>query len=187
MTIKQLMRYYLEGCRIANVESIAGYPGNEVTVYPETLDRKKYSKELKAKIWGQLKGEPGIILQLLGEKNYVVSYETFREICFLLSYDFSETEVFKVHTSHGGYPGGEIRVKHQNKFYTATAWYEIPPGNLNLFMVNSKYYAISLVAPKIISTKRIERRSGKYLNPEPQIAWHNFDLYRKDYSLPLKY
>lgn len=188
MTIKQLMRYYLEGSRIANVESIYGIPGNKLTVYPETLDKKKFSKQLEARLWGKCtKVEPGILLQLRGENNYVISYETFREICFLLSDDFSENEVFKVHTRHGSYPGGEICVKYQNNYYTATAWYEMPPGNLKMFKVNSQWYAISLVAPKTISTRRFERKSGKYLNPEPLIAWHNFNLSGQDYLLPLKY
>jgi hypothetical protein len=48
MTIKELMRYYLDGCRIANITKVVyGSPGVEITVYAETLGGNGYSKELR--------------------------------------------------------------------------------------------------------------------------------------------
>jgi len=42
MTLKELMRYYLEGSRIANVMSVHAAPGFPVTVYPETFGGEGY-------------------------------------------------------------------------------------------------------------------------------------------------
>jgi hypothetical protein len=189
MTIKELMRYYLEGARIANVEGAQGTPGFPVTVYPETFGGKYYTTAIKARVWGILDGEAAILLQLPCENNYVLSYETFREICSLLSSDFSTFAVAKFHTSQGGYPGGQIYVQQtQEKLSSATVWYEMPPGDLKLFELNGKRYAISLVASKTVSAEKIEKKSGRYLNPDPrrEIVWHYFDLFGHDYSLPLK-
>ncbi len=188
MTIKELMRYYLEGGRIANVMSVHGAPGFPVTVYPETFGGEGYTTGIKARVWGELNGEVAILLQLPCENNYVLSHETFREICYLLRCDLSTCEVLQAQTSRSGYPGCQIYVEIRGKFSNAIVWYEIPPGNVKLFEINDKWYAISLAASKTISTEKLERKSGRYLNPDPrrEIVWHYFDLSGHDYSLPLK-
>lgn len=189
MTLKELMRYYLEGGRIANVMSVHGSPGFPATVYPETFGGEGYTTGIKARVWGELNGEVAILLQLPYENNYVLSHETFREICSLLSADLSNCEFLESHISQGGFPGGQIYVQRtKEKLSIATAWYEVPPGKLKLFEFNGKLYAISLAASKTISTEKIERKSGRYLNPDPrrEIVWHYFDLSGHDYSLPLK-
>lgn len=188
MSIKELMRYYLEGSRIANAECSYAQLGLTMTVYPETFGGKRYRKGVQAKAWGELREELGILLQLPGENNYILSHKTFREICLLLNSDIPGCEVISTHTPQGGEPGSQIRLKSEAKSFIATAWYEIPPGNLKIFKSNNIWYAISLRAKKTISTNRIERRSGSYLSLDPrhEIVWHYFDLSKYDYSLPLK-
>jgi len=144
---------------------------------------------IKARDWGELNGEVAILLQLPCENNYVLSHRTFREICSLLSSDLANCEFLESHISQGGFPGGQIYVQRtKEKLSIATAWYEIPTGKLKLFEFNGKLYAISLTASKTISTEKIERKSGRYLNPDPrrEIVLHYFDLSGHDYSLPLK-
>ena len=189
MTIKGLMHYYLEGSRIANVSNAHGSPGSTVTVYPETFGGEGYSKAVEARVWGELKGERAILLQMPVERNYILSYSTFREICDLLSFDLTNCELSKAITSQGGYPGGRISVKVNGKHISAIAWYEIPPGKLNIFHVNGQWYAISVFASKAVSMERRERRIGSYLSSDPrrEIIWHHFDLARNKYSLPLRY
>jgi hypothetical protein len=53
MTIKGLMHYYLEGSRIANAKCAYGSPGSTVTVYAQTFGGEGYSKEVKARAWGE--------------------------------------------------------------------------------------------------------------------------------------
>lgn len=189
MTIKGLMHYYLEGSQIANVKSAYGSPGSTVTVHPETFGGEGYSKEVKARAWGELKGGEAILLQMPGERNYVLSHDTFKQICYLLSIDIANYNLQKKIISRGGYPGGSVSVEVDGRYISAIAWYEIPPGELNLFMVNGQWYAISLVASKTISIETRERRTGSYLNTDPRraIAWHYFDLSGLNYSLPLKF
>jgi len=189
MTIKGLMHYYLEGSRIANVKRAYGVPGSLLTVFSETLGGEGYGVQVKARAWGNLEGEEAILLQMPVERNYVMSYETFREICYLLSLNLSTCEVYKEVTSHGGYPGDNISVMTDKGSVVAKAWYEVPPGKLNLFKVNKKWYAISLVGSKTISTDNSERRTGTYLNYDPRrdIIWHYFDLSGRSNSLPLKF
>ena len=188
MTIKGLMHYYLEGSRIANVKSAHGSPGSIVTVYPETFGGEGYSKEVKARAWGELKGEGAILLQMPVERNYILSHDTFKKICYLLSLDFTNCEMHKNFMSRGGYPGESISLTVEGRYILAIAWYEIPSGKLNLFKVDGQWYAISLVASKTVSTETKERRTGSYLNPDPrrEIVWHYFDLSGRKYSLPLK-
>lgn len=189
MTIKGLMRYYLEGSRIANVRSAYGNPGSTVTVYPETFGGEGYSKEVKARTWGELKGGGAILLQMPAERNYILSHSTFKEICYLLSLDLANCELHKNLTSRGGFPGGHISATVEGRHILAIAWYEIPPGKLNLFKVDGQWYAISLMASKTVSMETRERRTGSYLNPDPrrEIIWHYFDLSGCEYSLPLKF
>lgn len=189
MTIKGLMHYYLEGSRIANVRSAYGSPGSTVTVYPETFGGEGYSKEVKARAWGELKGGEAILLQMPVERNYILSHSTFKEICYLLSLDLANCELHKNLTSRGGYPGERISATVEGRHISAIAWYEIPPGKLNLFKVDGQWYAISLMASKTVSTETRERRTGSYLNPDPrrEIIWHYFDLSGREYSLPLKF
>jgi len=190
MTIKGLMHYYLEGSRIANVKSAYGSPGSRVTVYPETFGGDGYSKEVEARVWGEFKGvEEAILLQMPVKRNYILSHGTFKKICYLLSLDFTNCELHKNLILRGGYPGGSISATVNGRHISALAWYEIPPGKLNLFKVDGQWYAISLVASKTISTETIERRTGSYLNPDPRrdIVWHYFDLSGRKYSLPLKF
>lgn len=188
MTIKGLMHYYLEGSRIANVKRAYGAPGSLLTVFPETLGGEGYSVQVKARAWGNLEGQEAILLQMPVERNYVMSYETFREICYLLSLNLSNCEVYKGVTSHGGYPGGNISVTIDKGSVVAKAWYEVPPGKLDLFKVDEKWYAISLVGCKTISTEKRERRTGTYLHHDPRrdIIWHYFDLSGRSNSLPLR-
>lgn len=188
MTIKGLMHYYLEGSRIANVKRAYGSPGSSLTVFPETIGGEGYGIQVQARAWGNLEGEGAILLQMPVERNYVMSYGTFREICYLLSLNLSNCEMYKGVTSYGGYPGGDISVKIDKGFITAKVWYEVPPGKLNLFKVDEKWYAISLVGSKTISTEKRERRAGTYLNHDPRrdIIWHYFDLSGHSNSLPLK-
>jgi hypothetical protein len=189
MTINDLMRYYLDGCRIANVTNgVYGSPGVEITVSVETQGGNGYSKELRARVWGKIDHEPAILLQLPAEKSYVLSYKTFKDLCLLLSSDLSTCEVITTHTFNGGCPGDQIWIQFQEKSFTAISWYEIPPGSLKLFHVNNQWYAISLVAGKTISTIRTEEKSGSYMNYDPRrdIIWHYFDLSGHNCSLPLK-
>lgn len=188
MTIKGLMHYYLEGSRIANVKHAYGIPGSLLTVYPETFGGEGYSTEIKARAWGYLKGEAAILLQMPVEMNYILSYSTFQEICYLLSVNLSDYETHKNLMSRGGFPGGNISVTLEGKYILAKAWYEVPPGRINLFKVDNKWYAISLVGSKTISTERIERRTGAYLNHDPRrdIIWHHLDLSGDLYPLPLR-
>jgi hypothetical protein len=189
MTIKELMNYYLEGSRIANVRYAYGSPGSPIKVYPETFGGEGYGTEIKARAWGDLKGEPAILLQMPVERNYVLSYSTFQEICYLLSVNISACETHKGLMSSGGFPGGDISVTLEGKYIPARAWYEVPPGKINLFKVDNKWYAISLVGSKTLSTERTERRTGGYLNHDPRrdIIWHYFDLSEHSYSLPLRF
>lgn len=189
MGINALMRYYLQGSRIANVRQAYGSPGFSVTVYPQTFGGEGYGTEIKARVWGNLKGEPAILLQMPGEINYVLSYATFQEICYLLSLNLSNCEIHRNLTSRGGAPGSSISVMLEGKSISAKAWYEVPPGKLNLFNVSNSWYAISLVGSKVISEERRVRRTGTYLNSDQRraIAWHNFDLSRYPYPLPLKF
>jgi hypothetical protein len=188
MSIKGLMHYYLEGSQIANVKSAYGSPGSQVTVYPETFGGEGYSKEVKARAWGELKGGEAILLQMPVERNYILSHDTFKKICYLLSLDLANCELHKNLISRGGYPGGSIAATVEERHISAIAWYEIPPGKLNLFKVDEQWYAISLVASKTVSTETKQRRTGSYLNPDPrrEIVWHYFDLSGRKYSLPLK-
>ncbi len=189
MTIKGLMHYYLEGSRIANVKSAYGVPGSTITAYPETVGGEGYNNEVKARVWGELKREEAILLQIPVEGNYILSHSTFKEICYLLSIDLTSCDIHKSSTSQGGYPGGKISAIVERRSISAIGWYEIPPGKLNLFKVDEQWYGISLVAPKTLSTEKNERRTGSYLNPDPRrdIVWHHFDLSGGEYSLPLKY
>jgi hypothetical protein len=189
MTIKGLMHYYLEGSRIANAKCAYGRPGSPVTVYAQTLGGEGYSKEVKARAWGELKAGEAILLQMPFERNYILSHETFEKICYLLSLDFTNCELHKNLRSPGGCPGGSISVIVDGRPISAIAWYEIPPGKLNLFKVDGQWYAISLVASKTVSTETTERRTGSYLHPDPrrEILWHYFDLSGRKYSLPLKF
>jgi hypothetical protein len=188
MSIKGLMHYYLEGSRIANVKRAYGPPGSSLTVFPETLGGEGYGVQVQARAWGNLEGEGAILLQMPVERNYVMSYGTFREICCFLSLSLSNCEMYKGVVSYGGYPGGNISVKTDKGSIVAKAWYEVPPGELNLFKVDGKWYAISLVGSKTISTEKRERRTGTYLNHDPRrdIIWHYFDLSGRLNSLPLK-
>ncbi|MEP0871830.1 DUF4365 domain-containing protein [Trichocoleus desertorum AS-A10] len=189
MTIKGLMHYYLEGSRIANVKCAYGSPGSLVTAYPETFGGEGYNTEVKARVWGDLKGEAAILLQMPVERNYILSYSTFQEICYLLSVNLSDCETHRDLISHGGFPGGNVSVTLEGKLISAKAWYEVPLGRINLFKVNNKWYAISLVGIKTISTEKTERRTGSYLNHDPRrdIIWHYFDLSGYPFSLPLKF
>ena len=128
------------------------------------------------------------MLQLPAEKNYVLSHNTFKNLCSLLSTDLSTCEVIATHTFKGGYPGDQIWIQFQQKSFTAISWYEIPPGDLKLFHVDNQWYAISLVASKTISIRRIEEKSGSYMKSDPRrdIIWHYFDLSGRNCSLPLK-
>lgn len=188
MTIKGLMHYYLEGSRIANAKCAYGSPGSTVTVYAQTFGGEGYSKEVKARAWGELKGGEAILLQMPFERNYILSHETFEKICYLLSLDFTNCELHKNLMSPGGHPGGSISVIVDGRPISAIAWYEIPPGKLNLFKVDGQWYAISLMASKTVSTETTERRTGSYLHPDPrrEILWHYFDLSGGKCSLPLK-
>jgi hypothetical protein len=172
MSIKGLMHYYLEGSQIANVRWAYGSPGSSTKVYPEIFGGEGYGTEIEARVWGDLKGESAILLQMPGERNYVLSYRTFQEICYLLSLNLSNCETYRNLTSRGGYPGGNISVMLEGQSISAKVWYELPPGklSLNIFNVQGRWYAISLVGSKLISSERQERRTGTYLNHDPRRA-----------------
>ena len=187
--ILALMHYYLEGSRIANVRNAYGTPGATVDIYPETFGGLGHSKTVRARVWGNLNlyGEGAILLQIPDENNYVLSYETFNEMCFLLKHDYSDCEEIYVNRCGVAYPGSAIWVNSPTISTSATAWYEISGGKLKLFLVQDKWYAISLNAPKTVISSKNEHKTGSYLkyDPRKEILWHYFDLFNPNYSLPL--
>jgi hypothetical protein len=179
MTLNELMTYYLEGAKVASGGSTQAAPGNSTTVFTETAGGEGYTEQVKARAWGEIESEPVVLMQLPGDRYYALSYGTYREICALLSRDLSDCEVTEGRASSSAKPGGIVHINLEGKPTTsAVAWYEMPPGDLKLFQVDGKQYAISLGAPKTISrTVTRERRTGRFANPDPrrEIIWHDFD------------
>ncbi len=188
MSLNQLMAYYLEGCKVTNGGCITAEPGSLATVFAETLGGQGYTAQLKARAWGELKSEPAVLMKLPGDRYYALSYKTYKEVCNLLSRDLSDCEVTKGQTLSSGMPGGRVYANVPGKpTISAIAWYEMPPGDLKLFQVDGKQYAISLVAPKTINqTILLERRTGSFKDPDPrrEINWHALDLSRGGVEQP---
>lgn len=178
MSINELMTYYLEGSQVANGGSTSGAPGSEITVFAETVGGEGYTESLKAIAWGELKSEPTVLLKLIGNKIYALSYETYKEICSLLNRDLSNCQVTYIKYHQGARPGSRIYVTPEGKpTIDAIAWYEIQPSSLKVFEIEGKRYAISLAAPKVISERLISvRKQGSLTNSKREIIWHNFDL-----------
>jgi len=180
MAINELIIYYLEGSKVANGSSVTAEPGSERTVFAETSGGAGYTTPVKAIAWGRLESEPAVLLKLPGDKHYALSYKTYGEICSLLSRNLADCRVIKGHTRSAAKPGALVYATPEGSTtLQAEAWYEIPPGDLKLFEVDGKQYAISLAAPKTISQRILhERKAGKFANPDPQreIIWHNFNL-----------
>lgn len=178
MTLSELMVHYLERSQVANGGHITAYPGNQVTVSVETVGGEGFAEYIKAKAWGEITGEPTVLLKLYGDSYYVLSHKTYKEICALLSRDLSKCEIATIPYHQSAAPGSYIHVTPSTmSTLKAKAWYEISPGLLKLFQVDTKYYAISLVAPKTISIRTFyERKTGKFATPDPrrEIIWYGF-------------
>lgn len=180
MTINELMCYYLEKSEVANGGNTTAQAGQSRKIFVETKGGEGYSEQVEAKIWGEIKSEPTVLLKLFHEKYYALSHETYKEICNLLRRDLSKTEIIKVRTSQWSNPGDILSITlPKNTTIRATAWYEIPCGEVTLFQVDEKWYAISRHASKTTSVRTLyERRTGSFANPDPrrEIIWYRFDL-----------
>lgn len=180
MTLNELMCYYLEKSEVANGGSTTAHAGQIRKIFVETKGGEGYTEQVEPRIWGEIKSEPTVLLKLFHEKYYAFSHETYKEISNLLRRDLSNCEIIKLRTSQSSNPGDILSITLPgNTTIIATAWYEIPSGEVTLFQVDEKWYAISRHAPKTISVRTVyERKTGSFANPDPrrERIWYSFDL-----------
>jgi len=180
MTINELMHYYFEKSEVANGGSTTAAAGQTRKIFVETRGGEGYTEQVEAKIWGEIKSEPTVLLKLFHNNYYAFSHETYKEVCSLLRHDLSNCETIEVKINQWLKPGDIISTTLPgNTTIRATAWYEIPSGEVTLFQVDEKWYGISRHAPKTNSVRTVhERKTGSFANPDPrrEIIWHSFDL-----------